>query len=428
MPTNAPAPAAAENMRAVARLDIPGGGQVVVRDGYAYVGHMRPPNGTSIIDVRDPANPKVVGHVPPPSPYSHTHKVRFAGDLMIANVEQDRRHFIRKGENIPAAEAKLAAELGRPPSEAEIAKAIGVKDSDMEDLRAAVARGYSEGGFRLFDASDPANPRELCHVKTGGVGVHRFDADERYAYISTEMDGYLGNILVIYDLKDPTRPEEVSRWWMPGQHVAGGETPHWDGRKNRLHHALRFGDRLWAACWYAGGWVIDISDISKPKTLGSFDYHPPIPEPTHTFMPVPQKIGGRDLALMIDEEHDGHVRGQPHGFLWVVDVTDVTDIKPVSTFQVSELDSPFARVGSRFGAHQFQEHLSGTHVFCTWFAGGLRVVDIADPSVPREVGFFVPQPASGHAAPQSNDVDVDDRGLAYVIDREVGFDIVEFTG
>ena len=59
-------------------------------------------------------------------------------------------------------------------------------------------------------------PREL------GVGVHRFDMDENYAYISTEMEGYVGNILVIYDLADPVRPAEVSRWHMPGQHLAGG--------------------------------------------------------------------------------------------------------------------------------------------------------------------------------------------------------------
>ena len=59
-------------------LDIPGGGQVVVQDGYAFVGHMKPPMGTSIIDVRDPANPSVVAHVEPPDEWSHTHKVRVA--------------------------------------------------------------------------------------------------------------------------------------------------------------------------------------------------------------------------------------------------------------------------------------------------------------------------------------------------------------
>ena len=29
-----------------------------------------------------------------------------------------------------------------------------------------------------------------------GIGVHRFDMDERYAYISTEMQGYVGNIQI----------------------------------------------------------------------------------------------------------------------------------------------------------------------------------------------------------------------------------------
>jgi len=33
---------------------------------------------------------------------------------------------------------------------------------------------------------------------------------------------------------------------MPGQHIAGGEKPDWVGKQNRLHHALRFGDKLWA--------------------------------------------------------------------------------------------------------------------------------------------------------------------------------------
>ena len=41
-------------LRQVGYVDCAGGGQVVVVDGIAYVGHMRSPHGTSIIDVRDP--------------------------------------------------------------------------------------------------------------------------------------------------------------------------------------------------------------------------------------------------------------------------------------------------------------------------------------------------------------------------------------
>ncbi len=101
----------------------------------------------------------------------------------------------------------------------------------------------------------------------------------------------------------------------------------------------------------------------------------------------------------------------------------------LSLYQVSEADSPWSQEpGTRFGGHQFQEHMTDTRVYCAWFSGGLRIVDIADPLAPREVGYFVPEPAGDHAAPQTNDVDVDRRGLVYLVDRFTGFDIVEFDG
>jgi hypothetical protein len=83
---------------------------------------------------------------------------------------------------------------------------------------------------------------------------------------------------------------------------------------------------------------------------------------------------------------------------------------------------------ARFGAHQFCERMSGTLVHAVWFAGGLRIIDVADPRSPREVGHFIPQPVAGRPAPQSNDVALDDRGLIYAVDRHVGFDVLEFAG
>jgi hypothetical protein len=414
----------ARNVRRIGHLDLPGGGQIVVQGDYAYVGHMKPPDGTTILDVSDPKNPRVVATITLPDADSHTHKVRVVGDVMIVNVEQNDRHFRRKGDRIPEVRARLQAALGRPPSDAEIAAELKVRPEDIPVLEEARRRGYRDGGFRIYDVSDRANPRPLHYEKTFGFGTHRFDMDERYAYISTEMEGYVGNILVIYDIRDPSRPEEVARWWMPGQHVAGGETPTWKGYGNRLHHAMRVGDELWAAVWNAGIRVIDVSDITAPRTIAEHNYHPPIPEPTHTVMPVSVPVAGRRLAVAVDEEHE-HVRGQPHGFIWVFDVTDLNRFQPLSTFHVSELDSPWSRTG-RFGAHQFQEHLDDTLVYATWFSGGLRIIDIKDPFLPEEVGHFIPEPVGGQASPQSNDVDVDGRGLIYLIDRNVGFDILEF--
>ena len=416
----------ARNVRRIARLEIPGGGQVSVDGNFVYVGHMKPPHGTTIIDVSDPAHPKPLHTIMLPDAYSHTHKARVAGDLMIVNVEQNNRHLMRRGARLPDVEATLAAGLRRPATDAEIAAELKVKPGDVPMLREGNRRGYADGGFRVYDIADRSRPRLLSYVKTCGFGVHRFDMDARYAYISTEMGGYVGNILVIYDLARPEAPEEVSRWWLPGQHVAGGEMPTWEAYKNRLHHALRTGDELWAAVWNAGLRVIDISDIRHPRTVGEYNYHPPFPEPTHTVLPVRIPVAGRRIAVAVDEEHE-HIPGQPHAGLWVFDVTDLGNIRPLSLFQVSELDSPWSRRG-RFGAHQFQEHLSDTLVYVTWFAGGLRIVDVADPTLPREVGHFIPEPGAGQTSPQSNDVDVDKRGLIYLLDRDQGLDILEYAG
>jgi hypothetical protein len=408
------------NIRRLGHLNIPGGGQVVVQGDYAYVGHMKPPMGTSIIDVSDPTAPRLVAHVPPPDEWSHTHKVRVAGDLMITNVEQDRRHFLRKGEKI----AGLRAEGLADP---QIAERLGVKPSDIPVLEEALARGYTSGGFRVWDISDKTAPKLLAYVKTHGFGVHRFDMDEDYAYISTEMAGYVGNILVVYSLADPANPVEVSRWHMPGQHLAGGETPTWTGYGNRLHHAMRCGDELWAAVWHAGIRVLDARDIAAPKLIGSYVFPPAIPEPTHTVMPLENLIGGRRYALAIDEEHD-HIKGRLHGFLWVMDVTDLENIQPIAAFDLSERESPWVgEPSARFGAHQYREKLDSTLVYLTWFAGGLRVVDVADPYLPVEVAHYIPDPGPDGSPPQSNDVDVDDKGRIYLLDRVNGLEILEMT-
>jgi hypothetical protein len=420
-------PKLSHNIRRVGVLDIPGGGQVVVEGSYAYVGHMKPPYGTTIVDISDPANPEIVSQIMLEDDDSHTHKVRVVDDIMITNVEQNRRHFLRKGERLPDLRMTLEGRNGVAPTDTELASELGVEPGQIAELDAARERGYRDGGFKIYDISDRAHPKLLHHERTFGFGVHRFDMDQNYAYISTEMEGYIGNILVIYDIQDPAHPKEVSRWHMPGQHLAGGETPTWEGYKNRLHHALRVGDELWASVWQAGFRIIDVSDITKPKTVGSHNYHPPFPEPTHTILPLAQPIDGRKIAVAVDEEH-AHTTGRLHAFLWVFDVTDYNKIQALSAYDVSELDSPWARAPGRFGAHQFREKFDSTLCYVTWFAGGLRIVDLADPSKPEEVGFHIPEPMGDEPSPQSNDVDLDGKGLIYLLDRNRGLEILEFTG
>ena len=426
------------NVRRIGHLDLPGAGQVTIAGQYAYVGHI--PNkeglGTSILDITDPANPKVIATVNVDDPASHSHKVRVAGDLMVVNHERNMTAVGRRAEQMPGVRRELREALGREPSRAELAQRLSITEAGVVEIEATEKQPYRNGGFRIFDIADRSKPKLIHHQLTGGGGVHRFDMDERYAYISTEMEGFLGAMLVTYDLRDPQRPQEVSRWWLPGQHIAAGEKPSWSGKRHRLHHALRFGDEMFASCWHGGFRIVDVADLTQPKTVASYNYHPPFPEPTHTVMPVPRKIEGKRIALSIDEEDQAQSaneeearRGRLHAGISIFDVSDYANVKPLSLFEVSELDSPFARTpGARFGAHQFHERMTGTLVHAVWFGGGLRIIDVADPMAPREVGYFIPDPVGGRAAPQSNDVMLDARGLIYVVDRHVGFDVLEFSG
>jgi hypothetical protein len=355
-------------------MDLPGGGSIVVENGYAYVGHMDPPHGTSIIDVKDPKNPKIVAHLEIPEGL-HSHKVRVSGDIMLINYER------YKGK---------------------------------QQLQA---------GLKVFDISNRAKPREIYFYKTADKGVHRFTFDGRYAYISPTVEGYNGNIAMMLDMKNPEKPEEVMRWWMPGQWTAGGETATWHGTATRCHHPIRRGDRLYISYWHGGFAIVDISNLSKPKTISTLDWSPPYPCPTHTTLPMLNKIMERDWLIVTDEEVGEKLNETHNAFLWVVDITKEDLPLPVATFIV-----PFDGQSTnefRFGAHQPAEQVYGNTLYVTWFGGGLRAVDFSNPYIPKEVGYYIPNPGKGQKVVISNDVFHDKDGKLYLMDRYDGLEILE---
>ena len=145
-------------------------------------------------------------------------------------------------------------------------------------------------------------PRLVTFVKTHGKGVHRFDLDENYAYISTEMEGFVGNILVIYDIRNPSKPVEVSRWWMQGQNIAGGEPPHPKGSEHRLHHAMRCGDQMYAGCWASGVAIIDVSDIGQSPHVEPYPIRSAVAGTDSHFSQGAVSDRGRSIAVSTEEE------------------------------------------------------------------------------------------------------------------------------
>jgi len=363
-------------IKQVGHFDCAGGGQVVVDGNTAFIAHMHAPEGTTLVDVSDPSRPRRLASVEVPKGM-HSHKVRAENGVMVVNRE--------------------------------------AQPSDHP------APGF-QGGLGIFDVSDPSRPREITFWHCGGAGVHRFTFDGRYAYLSPEMDGYVGNIVMILDLEDPGRPQEVGRWWMPGQWTAGGETPSWQGRHHRCHHPIRLGNRLYVSYWHGGFVILDIEDMSKPRFVSGLDWTPPFTHPIHTTLPVPFPLRGRRVMIVSDEDV-AKTEPSPPSFLWLVDITDEAHPVPFSTFQVAGIDGtpqpPFT------GCHQPCEDVRGTEIPVAWFAHGLRIVDIADPHAPREVASFLPSVPAGAKRVCSNDVSVDARGLLYLIDRGGGLSILE---
>ena len=106
----------------VGHIDCPGGGQVWIDGRILYVGHMRPPAGTSIWDVGDPARPQCLATIELPEGM-HSHKVRVADCIMIVNHER-----------------------------------LGQVD------------GTPEGGLAIWDVENPREPRLITKWVTAGRG------------------------------------------------------------------------------------------------------------------------------------------------------------------------------------------------------------------------------------------------------------------
>ncbi|KQY42604.1 hypothetical protein ASD32_14735 [Rhizobium sp. Root483D2] len=406
----------ARNMRLIGHSDQGGradGIQVMVENGFAYIGHLFS-QGFSIVDVRDPKNPKPAGYVAAPPNTWNVH-LQVADNLLL----------VIHGKDV-FADAAFADEASYYKASA--GTALGT-------IAPASARNW-DAGLAVYDITSAGQPKRIGFMPVSG-GIHRiWYTGGRWAYVSALLDGYTDFIFMTIDMSDPSHPREAGRYALPGMHQAAGEKPSWDAnRKFGLHHALVNGDIAWGAWRDAGLVVMDVADRANPKLIKHVNWSPPFQGGTHNCLP----LADRDLLVVLDEAVlDDFEDGLKN--IWIFDVKDPANPVPVSTMP-PPMDADYPHKGAHYGPHNIHENRPGTFqsstlIFSTWQNAGVRVFDIANARQPKEVGALVPPPPRSMMDQrpgkkpiiQTCDIFVDKTGLIYVTDYNAGLYIMEFNG
>ena len=164
----------------------------------AYVGHhtgtglnsltgVVEPNGTSIVDVTDPAKPKYLAHIP---------------GSTLAGEEAGGAQMVRvcSGNVLP----------------------LGVRGKWY------LLRPLGDEAQEIYDVTDPSKPTRLTVIVDGLNNTHKnwWECDTGIAYLvaNKPSEGWKGQHLKIYDLSDPAKPKYIRDFGLLGQQP--GATSH----------------------------------------------------------------------------------------------------------------------------------------------------------------------------------------------------------
>ena len=413
---NLPTPDYAKNMTLIGHSDQGGrsdGVQLMVNKGFAFTGHMFS-KGFSVIDVRDPRNPKPVNYIAAPKNTWNIH-LQTHGDLLLV---------INAKDMFASAEFQDETEY--------YTGALGEKVGTADAKR---ARDWT-AGMAVYDISNPAKPRQISFMSVEGGGIHRiWYTGGRWAYASVLLDGFTDYIFMTIDMADPANPQEAGRYWLPGMNAAAGEVPAEGERRAGLHHAIIHGDTAYGAWRDAGLVMMDVSDRSSPTLITHKNWSPPFGGGTHNCLPLPD----RDLLVVVDEAVlDNAADGIKH--IWMFDIREPSNPISISTFPVPD-EADYVAKGAHFGPHNIYENrpdgfVSDQLIFSTYQNAGIRVTDISDAFRPTEIAAFVPPKPNkmmDHRPNrplviQSCDVYVSKEGLIYSNDYNGGLFILEYNG
>ncbi len=444
------------------------GNDIVIARNCLYVSSRGNNQGTLILDITDPRATKVVGSIaPPPSPPSNQ-------VLSIADMSgiESLNLLIRQVWNTNA------------PFDGNKIEILDTSDCLNPTKVSEIPLPDVPHEHFLWQGGNPN--RVLLYV--GFLSPSRavaFPAPPR------DID------LRVYDVTDKRNPRgPIALWSFQRFGIPAAEPPDPmknadQGQNNTLHNVIVSpdGTRLYVSQMHAGFFIIDSTPLARneacdpeptaarssdnpfgvnpraclkklhPDPEVRLDYHPPYTQMhTHTAVKVP----GRPYVVINDEPSGNNC---PWSWIWIANVDDTYGFEQASTalfhpiasygtkyrgdlfpqiqgaFKVPETiveRCPATRLkfpqnqGASFNAHKslvFQNLF-----FVSWLAGGVRAVDISNPSVPFETGFFFNKPVARTQAGGVNpELEIRSYptlrdGLLFFLDGQSGLYILKYTG
>jgi hypothetical protein len=406
----------------------------IARRWIAYVGHhagmsvnpltgQEEPNGTSLIDVTNVRRPRYLFHI--------------AGAPGTGEGGGAQMVRIANGSDLPEGDRRK-----------------------VYLLRARNSSGPEGSSHEIWDVTDPRRPSLLTTVVSGLVDTHKswWEQSTGIAYLVSGVPGWRAERMTqVFDLSDPANPVHIRDFGLVGQEPGStGDVP------TDLHGPISVPERnrIYFGYGTSSDGYLQIVDREKLLT-GPAE---PTPENllfpqvsrlnlssqwgAHTTLPVlgmnipadaPFENGGMRDIVVISNESTANECAEPHQMVFVADITDDTTPQIISNYHVQESSGDFCSRGGRFGAHSSNENMTPIYykkiVFIAYFNAGVRAVDIRNPFTPKEVGYYIPEvtentdPRDGKIAIQTNNVEVDNRGFVYIVDRaNTGMHILRATG
>jgi len=387
------------------------------------------PNGTSIVDVTDPRRPVYLAHIPG-EPKDRTGEAGGASMVRVCS-----------GNDLPH----------------------GAKDKFY------MLRSYGNSAHEMWDVSNPAKPNRLNVIVAGLQDTHKswWECDTGIAYLVSGVLGWrTSRMAQIYDLSDPAKPVFIRNFGLPGQQP-GAKGPAPGGLHGPVSTGPK-GNRVYFAYDNSRDGVLEIVDRQKLLTGPAEPTDENLRAPVISRLDLPADIGANNVFPMLRmalpefaKQRDGKVKDflvligetvanecqENRQMMRIFDIS--TESKPmnVSTWTVPEDSGNFCTAGGRFGTHSSNENFTPVYynrvVFVAHFNAGVRALDVRDPYRIKEIGYYIPavtaktdqrctgQGADQHCktAIQTNNVEVDDRGYIYAVDRaNTGMHILELSG